>query len=372
MDEMKLRVTPEKTEVVVFNEEENKRIDEICASLDVADSQQMIQFGVAAQSRISTFSDNILAQVRSKDAGFVGEMMTDLVVKVKDLEVDKLEAGGKKQGFFSKLGFGKLAASHKRFMEKFERIDVQIEKLTNELDKARMELLKDVGMFDALYEKNLEYFKELNLYIAAGERKLEELNTTVIPELREKARQSGEQIDAQRANDMEQVAIRFEKKVHDLKLSKMISIQTAPQIRLIQNNDRVMVDKIQTSILNTIPLWKNQIVIAIGLFRQQKALEMQREVTNTTNELLAKNADLLKTNTLEIARESERGIVEIETLKKVNTSLIETLEETVRIQEKGRIDRRAAEGELTKMEDELKNKLIGLSDGSLRTQIAGN
>jgi len=335
--------------------EEKQKVEEISKGIDIANSQQIVLYGVAAQSNISGFADNILSQVRAKDSGYVGEIMTGMVLKIKDLEVDKLSPD---QGFLSKLPFIKgFVDSFRKFTEKFEKLDVQIEKIAGELDDARIQLLKDVGMFDMLYQKNIEYLKELVLYIEAGEQKLKEVNETVIPALRSQAQASGDPMDAQKVNDMVEAANRFEKKIYDLKLSKMISIQTAPQIRLIQNNDQLLVDKIQTSIFNTLPLWKNQIIIAIGLFRQQKALQMQKEVTKTTNDLLLKNSEMLKSGTIEIAKESEKGIVEIETLKKVNADLISTIEETIKIQQDGKIARAQAETELAKMEGELKSQL---------------
>jgi uncharacterized protein YaaN involved in tellurite resistance len=220
-----------------------------------------------------------------------------------------------------------------------------------------MQLLKDITMFDGLYGKNIDYIKEIDLYIIAGKMKLQEINETILPELKRKADASGDAIDAQKVQDIAQMANRLEKKIHDLQLSRMIAIQTSPQIRLIQNNDQLLVEKIQSSILNTIPLWKNQVVIAIGIYRQKKAVEMQKKVTDTTNELLKKNAEMLKQGTIDVARESERGIVEIETLKKVHGDLISTIEETLKIQQEGRVKRREAEGELVKIEGELKEKL---------------
>ena len=340
---------------VELTPEEKQKVDEIAKTIDISNSQQILQYGIGAQSNISSFADNILSQVRAKDSGYVGEIMTDLVLNIKDLEIDKLSQD---KGFLSKLPFVKgFVDSFKKFTEKYEKLDVQIEKISGQLDDARIKLLKDIGMFDMLYQKNLEYFKELVLYIEAGEQKLKEVNEQVIPELKKQAQASSDPMDAQKVNDMVEAANRFEKKIHDLKLSKMISIQTAPQVRLIQNNDQLLVDKIQTSIFNTLPLWKNQIIIAIGLFRQQKALQMQKQITDTTNELLLKNSEMLKSGTIEIAKESERGIVEIETLKKVNADLISTIEETIKIQQDGRVARAQAETELTKMEGELKSQL---------------
>lgn len=243
-------------------------------------------------------------------------------------------------------------------MAEYDKLSVQVDKIQAELDKARMLMLKDIVMFDTMYDKNVEYFKELQLYIKAGEEKIVELQTQTIPKLRMQAANSQNQMAVQLVSDFENAVSRFEKKVHDLKLSKTIAIQTAPQIRLIQNNDKVLVDKVQSAIFNTIPLWKSQIVIALGLSRQQKVLQMQREITNTTNELLRRNAEMLKQSTLETARETERGIVDIETVKKVNDDLISTIEETIKIQQEGRQKRKAAEAQLVQIEDRLKQTLL--------------
>ena len=335
--------------------EQRNRVNELKESIDLMDSQAAIQYGVGAQRNISSFADNILTQIRSKDSGHVGDMMSELMIKVKDVGVDKLG----EESFLDKIPLLKDASrSVRKFMQRYETLEVQIDRIEGELDKARMELLKDIGMFDGLYEKNLDYFRELQVYIVAGEEKIREIRTETIPALREQAQAKGDPMSAQLVTDFEDTVNRFEKKVHDLKLSKTIAIQTAPQIRLIQNNDKLLVDKIQTAVLNTIPLWKSQIVIALGLSRQQSALKMQREVSDTTNALLRKNAELLKQNTIEVAKESERGIVDIETLKKVNADLIETIEETIKIQQEGRTARQNAEAELAGIESQLKNMLL--------------
>jgi uncharacterized protein YaaN involved in tellurite resistance len=258
---------------------------------------------------------------------------------------------------------GKIFNSFKTFISRYEKIEAQIDRISADLEKARMELLKDIGLFDIMFDHNKEYFKELEIYIAAGELKVKELNDKVSPELKRKAEGSGDPMSAQQVNDMAQMTSRFEKKVHDLKLSKTISMQMAPQIRLVQNNNRILVDKIQTSILNTIPLWKNQIIIAMGIFKQARALTMQKEVDKMTNDLLLKNSQMLKETSASVAGIGEKGIVEIETLKKVNADLIATLEETISIQEKGKAARKSAELELVKIESELKNKLVELKAG---------
>ena len=276
-------------------------------------------------------------------------------MKVKGFEVD----GSSNGSFIKKIPIlGSLVGKAQNMMAEYDKLSVQVDKIQGELDKARMVMLKDIVMFDTMYDKNVEYFKELQLYIRAGEEKIQELQTQTIPRLRQEAANSQNQMAVQLVSDFENAVSRFEKKVHDLKLSKTIAIQTAPQIRLIQNNDKVLVDKVQSAIFNTIPLWKSQIVIALGLSRQQKVLQMQREITNTTNELLRRNAEMLKQSTLETARETERGIVDIETVKKVNDDLISTIEETIKIQQEGRQKRKAAEAELVQIEDRLKQTLL--------------
>ena len=348
------QVQPE-FEIETLTPEQKRRAEEIKESIDLLDSQAAIQYGAGAQRNISGFADNILAQVRSKDGGQVGELMSELLIKVKDAGVDKLG----EDSFLDRIPlFRDASRSLKKFMQRYETLEVQIDRIEGEMDKARMELLKDIGMFDSLYEKNLEYFRELQIYIAAGEEKIAETRNETLPALRAEAEAKGDPMSAQLVTDFEDTVNRFEKKVHDLKLSKMIAIQTAPQIRLIQNNDKLLVEKIQTAVLNTIPLWKSQIVIALGLNRQQGVLRMQREVTDTTNALLRKNSELLKQNTGEAARESERGIVDIETLKKVNQDLLETIEETIRIQQEGRTARLNAEAELAGIENQLKSMLL--------------
>ena len=271
------------------------------------------------------------------------------------IEIDGSDSGS----FIKKIPIlGSLVGKAQNMMAEYDKLSVQVDKIQAELDKARMVMLKDIVMFDTMYDKNVEYFKELQLYIRAGEEKIQELQTQTIPRLRQEAANSQNQMAVQLVSDFENAVSRFEKKVHDLKLSKTIAIQTAPQIRLIQNNDKVLVDKVQSAIFNTIPLWKSQIVIALGLSRQQKVLQMQREITNTTNELLRRNAEMLKQSTLETARETERGIVDIETVKKVNDDLISTIEETIKIQQEGRQKRKAAEAELVQIEDRLKQTLL--------------
>lgn len=343
-----------RAQVEELSPEQKARVEEVKNSIDLMDSQAALQYGVGAQRNISSFSDNILTQVRSKDSGYVGELMSDLVLKVKEVDVDGLD-----EGFWDKIPFLKNASrAVKKFMQRYEKLEVQIDRIEQQLDQARMQMLKDITMFDGLYEKNLEYFRELQIYIAAGEEKLQELQETTLPQLRAEAAAKGDAMSAQVVRDFEDTVNRFEKKIHDLKLSKTVAIQTAPQIRLIQNNDKMLVDKIQTAILSTIPLWKSQIVIALGLHRQESVLKMQRSVSDATNTLLTKNAELLRQNSTEVARESERGIVDLQTLKKVNADLISTIEETIKIQQEGRAARQNAETELLSIEQKLKEALL--------------
>lgn len=340
--------------VEALTPEERAKAEEIKNGIDLMDSQTAILYGVGAQRNLAEFSDNILANVRNKDTGYVGDLMGELVEKVRDVGVDEAEGG-----VLDKLPFLRSAArAVRKLLARYEKIEVQIDRIQRDLEEARMQMLKDIAMFDGLYEKNLEYFRGLQVYIVAGEEKLRETREETLPRLRAEAQAKGDPMSAQVVRDFEDTVDRFEKKLHDLKLSKAIAIQTAPQIRLIQNNDKLLVDKIQTAILSTIPLWKGQIVIALGLARQQSALQMQRSVTDTTNELLQKNAELLKQNSLDVARESERGIVDLETLKKVNDDLISTIEETIQIQREGRAARQSAEAELAGIEQKLKDALL--------------
>ncbi len=340
--------------------EDRQKVLELASQINVTDSQSILSYGTTAQNDLAKFSDSMLDQVRAKDTGEIGANLTDLLLKVQEVDVDALDP--EQKGFSLAKLFGNVKKETGKFMARYDKISVQIDKIIDQLDRAKIQLIRDLTTLDALYEKNLDYLKELDIYIMAGTLKLKDLNDKELPALREKAQKSGDPVDAQRVKDMLELISRFEKKVHDLKLSRMISIQTAPQIRLIQNNDQTLVEKIQSSINNTIPLWRNQIVIAITMLRQQGALKLQRDVTNATNDLLSRNSELLKTNSIDIARENERGIVDIETLKKVNEDLMITLEETLKIQQDGRARRIQAETELRTMEDELKRKLLEVKD----------
>ena len=337
---------------VEFNEEERARIEEIKESIDFMDTQSTVQYGVGAQKNLTEFADSILETVRSKDGGQVGDLLSDLVIEVKSIEAGSVGEKGKFSLFKNPIN------SLKKLKERYTKAEVQIDRIEAALEKERMCMLKDIGVFDIMYQENLKCFKELELYIAAGREKVAEMRDKTIPKLREEAAATGDPMDAQMVKDFEDTVDRFEKKIYDLELSRTIAIQSAPQIKLIQNNDRVLVDKIQTAILNTIPIWKSQFVIAIGLNDQQRVLHMQREITDATNEMLVKNAELLKANSIETAKESNRGIVDIETLEKVNQNLIGTIEETIKIQREGREKRQAAEAELGRIEGELKNKLL--------------
>jgi uncharacterized protein YaaN involved in tellurite resistance len=335
-----------------------QKADLIMASVDVGDPQEVLQFGLPAQDKIASFADTLLADVRNKDTGYVGDILGDMVATVKELDVDSLSGG---QSGLSKIPIvGRFVDVFNRFITRYEKISVNIERILTALERARMDLLKDITVLEKMYELNLDYLEQLDIYIAAGETLLTDLRTRKLPELEVEARTSSDPLAAQRLADFDQALTRFERRLHDLKLTRMIAIQTAPQVRLIQNNDQGLVEKIQSSIMTTIPLWKNQIVIAISLYRQQKALELQKEVSATTNELLAKNAEMLKKTSGDVVRETERGVVDIETLKKVNDDLVATLEETLRIQNEARQKRGGAEVELQRIEADLKQRLVTL------------
>ena len=354
-EETSLSVGNENTQLD-FTPEERAKISEIKESIDLTDSGMAVQFGIGAQRRLTEFTDSILDNVRSKEVGQVGELLSSLVVEVNSLDPSSITNDN---GILSKLPVVKNAVkSLKKLAERYSKAEVQIDKIEAALEKARMDMLKDISVFDIMYKQNLDCFRELGLYIQAGKERVEEIKTETVPTLRAEAQASGDPMDAQLVRDFEDEVDRFEKKIYDLELSRTIAVQTAPQIKMIQNNDRVLVDKIQTAVLNTIPIWKSQFVIAMGLNNQQRVLKMQREITDTTNKMLIKNSELLKTNTVETARESNRGIVDIETLQKVNQNLISTIEETIQIQKDGSRQRAEAEKALGKIEDELKNKLI--------------
>ena len=338
---------------------ERAEVEKIKEGIDLTNSAAIIDFGTAAQKNIADFSDNILCNVRAKDSGYVGELLGELLTNVKGFEP---ESSGR--GFLKKLPLvGHLVGKVETVMQGYEKVSVQVEKVKTSLQKARMLMMKDVMTLDTLFAKNLEYFKTLELYIRAGEEKMQEMREVTLPKLRAQAAASSDPMAAQVVSDFESFVERFEKKVHDLKISKTISIQTAPQIRLIQHNDKVLIDRVQSAIYNSIPLWKNQMVIALGLANQKKVLEVQHSVNEMTNDLLRKNAEMLKIGTIETAKESERSIVDIETVRKVNDDLVTTIETTLKIQQEGREKRRAAEAELVALEGRLKKALESTLDG---------
>ena len=342
----------EKLELSSLSEAEQAAVREFSEKIDVLNTEQIMNYGSSAQKNISEFSDAALATVRTKDLGEVGNMLGDLVVELKGLNFDTEE----KKGF---LGlFKKSQQSLASLKAQYDKAEVNVDKIVESLEKHEVTLLKDITMMDKMYEKNEEYMKELTMYILAGKLKIEHLRQVELPEYVKKANESGLPEDAQAANDFANMIGRFEKKIHDLELTRMISVQMAPQIRMVQNNDSLMAEKIRTSIVNTIPLWKNQMVMAMSLYHSEQAMKAQREVTNVTNELLEKNAQTLHQGSVAIAKESERGIVDLETLRKTNEELIATLNEVRDIQDQGRVRRAQAEEELGRLEGALKQKLL--------------
>ena len=342
----------EKLELSSLSEAEQAAVREFSEKIDVLNTEQIMNYGSSAQKNISEFSDAALATVRTKDLGEVGNMLGDLVVELKGLNFDSEE----KKGF---LGlFKKSQQSLASLKAQYDKAEVNVDKIVESLEKHEVTLLKDITMMDKMYEKNEEYMKELTMYILAGKLKIEHLRQVELPEYVKKANDSGLPEDAQAANDFANMIGRFEKKIHDLELTRMISVQMAPQIRMVQNNDSLMAEKIRTSIVNTIPLWKNQMVMAMSLYHSEQAMKAQREVTNVTNELLQKNAQTLHQGSVAIAKESERGIVDLETLRKTNEELIATLNEVREIQDQGRVRRAQAEEELGRLAGALKQKLL--------------
>lgn len=337
----------------MLTEAEKKVVDDFSKKIDLNDSQLILQYGVAAQKGVATFSESALSSVRTKDLGEVGDTLSSLVVELKSFGQEEEEKG--LFGFFKKAG-NKMEA----MKAQYGKAEANVEKIARELEQHQVVLMKDIAMFDQMYELNLKYYKELTMYIIAGKKRLAEVRSGQLEELRKKAEASGRQEDAQAYNDLTQMCDRFDKKLHDLELTRMVSVQMSPQIRLVQNNDKLMSDKIQSTLVNTIPLWKSQMVLALGLAHSEQAVRAQREVTDMTNELLRKNADKLKMSTIETARETERGVVDMETLRHTNLSLIQTLDEVVKIQDEGRAKRRAAEQELGRLEGELKQKLLDI------------
>ena len=335
----------------VLSEQERKMVDDFSKQIDIRNSAAILQYGAGTQKKMAVFSEEALEKVRTKDLGEVGDLLGDVVTELQSFDAAEQEKGI--FGFF-KRGSNKIEA----MKTKYAKAEANVEKITETLEKHQIQLLKDAATMDKMYELNLNYFKELSMYILAGKKKLEEIRSTELPQLMQKAQMTNLPEDAQAAKDLDSMCQRFEKKIHDLELTRMISIQTAPQIRLVQNSDTMMVEKIQTTVVNTIPLWKSQMVLALGVEHASQAAQAQRQVTDMTNDLLRKNAEVLKVASVEAAKESERGIVDLETLQNTNASLISTLDEVMQIQADGRMKRQAAEVELRKMEDELKNKLL--------------
>ena len=344
---------PVKLDDSMLTEAEKKVVEDFSKKIDIMDSNLVLQYGAAAQKNVAGFSENALASVRTKDLGEIGDSLSELVVELKGFGEEE-----EKKGLF---GLFKKAGNKLESMKaEYSKVEANVDRISRELEQHQVVLMKDVAMFDQMYELNLKYYKELTMYILAGKKKLEAVRTTELPALKAKAEQTGAQEDAQRYNDMAQTCDRFEKKLHDLELTRMISVQMGPQTRLLQNNDILMVEKIQSSLVNTIPLWKSQMVLALGMEHSRQATAAQSAVTEMTNELLKKNADLLKMGTIQTAKEAERSIVDIETLQHTNQQLISTLDEVLNIQRDGAAKRKAAEVELGRIEGELKQKLMEL------------
>ena len=337
---------------IQLSDEEMKVVDNFVKQIDISNTTHVLQYGADAQKKMADFSDMALEKVRTKDLGTVGDTLSELIVELKGFSALEEENKGIK-GLFRKA-----ANPVVKLKAKYDKAEVNVEKVVDVLEGHQVTLTKDIAVLDEMFAANNTNFKQLSMYIVAGKKKLEEAQNVTLPQLKAKAEASGEAADAQAANDFASMCNRFEKKLHDLDLTRTVSLQMAPQIRMVQNNDALMVEKIQTTLVNTIPLWKSQMVLALGLANNEAAVEAQKAVSDTTNELLKKNAEVLKTTTVDVARESERGIVDIETLKNTNRQLIETIDEVMKIQQEGREKRKAAEVELAKIELELKNKLL--------------
>lgn len=338
----------------MLSEADRRVIEEFAGKIDLSNTDHVLLYGADAQKKIADFSDSALATVRTNDTGEVGEMLVKLVNEIKGFG----DAAEKPKGIGGLFWNAKKAVSD--MQTKYDKVEVNVDAIASSLEGYQVQLLKDISLFNHLYDMNTEYFKELTMYILAGEKRLAEVRRTTLEELKARAAQSGDAMDAQRANDMAANCDRFEKKLHDLKLTRQVALQMAPQIRLLQNNDSLLVERIQSTLSNTLPLWKSQIVIALGLHRSQEALKAQTAVTDMTNELLRKNAEALKTGTIETAREAERGILDLNTLVETNQSLIDTINEVMKIQDEGRAQRMEAEKQLVTMENELKQKLLEL------------
>lgn len=338
----------------MLSEKERQTVDEFARQIDLTNSTVILQYGAGTQMKMADFSEKALENVRTKDLGEVGDLLSGVVKELKSFDEEE------EKGFF---GIFKKSSNRLQSMKaKYAKAETNIDEICKMLEKQQVQLLKDIALLDKMYELNLTYFKELSMYILAGKKKLYEIRTEEIPKLLEKARQTGLAEDAQAAKDLDGMCNRFEKKIHDLELTRTVSLQTAPQIRLVQSNDTLMVEKIQSTVVNTIPLWKSQIVLALGVEHSAQAAEAQRQVTDMTNELLMKNAQKLQMATVDTAKESERGVVEIETLKHTNETLITTFDEVMKIQQEGRQKRAEAEKEMLRLEEELKRKLLQIQN----------
>ena len=349
----KPEVKPVEIDDSMLSEAEKKAVEDFSKKIDVMDSNMILQYGAAAQKNVAGFSENALKSVRTKDLGEIGKSLSELVVELKDFGEEE-----EKKGLFGK--FKKAGNKLETMKAQHAKVEANVDKIARELEAHQVALLKDVAMFDQMYELNLKYYKELTMYILAGKKKLADVRENELPALRARAEQTGAQEDAQAYNDLAQMCNRFEKKLHDLELTRMVSIQMGPQTRMLQNNDTLMVEKIQSSLVNTIPLWKSQMVLALGLENSRKATAAQTAVTNATNELLKKNAEMLKMGTIATAKEAERSIIDIETLQHTNQQLISTLDEVIQIQKEGAQKRKEAEAELGRIEGELRQKLMEL------------
>ena len=351
--EQKPEVEPVKLDDSMLTEAERKMVEEFSQKIDITDSQMVLEYGSAAQKSVASFSENALSSVRNKDLGEVGDTLTGLVMELKGFGEEE-----ERKGIF---GFFKKAGDKLEMMKaQYGKAEENVNKIARQLEQHQITLMKDIAMFDQMYELNLKYYKELTMYILAGKKRLEQIRATDLEALRKKAETTGAPEDAQAYNDLAQMCNRFDKKLHDLELTRMVSVQMGPQTRMLQNNDTLMVEKIQSSLVNTIPLWKSQMVLALGLENSRKATAAQSAVTQATNDMLKKNADMLKMGTVNVAQESERSIIDIETLQHTNQQLISTLDEVIQIQKEGAQKRKAAEAELGKIEGELKQKLMEL------------
>lgn len=349
--------------VDTLSEEKRRQAFQLAEQIDPKNHNSITLYGTQAQSKLLNFSHEMLEHVQKKDVGEIGQVLSDLMKKLEQVSPDELKT--EKRNFFSRL-FGRVSHSVREVLSRYQKTGAQIDRISVKLEHSKSALINDNKMLERLYEKNKEYYEALNVYIAAGHLKLEELNHKTIPELKEKSKTEHHHMAVQEVNDMIQFADRLEKRVYDLTLSRQITLQSAPQIRLIQHTNQVLAEKIQSSIMTAIPLWKNQVAIALTLLRQRRAVEAQKQVSATTNELLLKNAEMLKANTIETAKENERGFIDIETLKQVQDNLIGTLEETLKIQEEGRSKRLQAEEEIRAMEDGLKAKLLDMKENQNR------